>query len=88
MPGAEGYIGVTVVDGLEYCFYEGIPPSLETHLSSSSKTIGWVSVGHDNSWIVVYRDNSINWSGIPDDLAQNLKNGYVSSVEVRGSPDL
>ena len=87
MPGAEGYIGVTVVDGLEYCFYEGIPPSLETHLSSSSKTIRWVSVGHDNSWIVVYRD-SINWSGIPDALAQKLQNRNVSSVEVRGSPDL
>jgi len=82
MPDAEGYIGVTVVDGVESCFYEGIPQSLEMHLSSSkSKTLRSVSVGHDNSWIVVYGDGSSNWNGIPDALAKKLKAGYSSTVE-------
>ena len=90
MPDAEGYIGVTVVDGVESCFYEGIPQSLEMHLSSSkSKTLRSVSVGHDNSWIVVYGDGSSNWNGIlPDALAKKLKAGYSSTVEVRASPGL
>jgi len=82
MPGAEGFIGATVVDGVEYCFYEGVPQSLETHLSSSKfKSVRWASVGHHNSWVVVYGDSSINWSGIPDALAEELQNGYISSVE-------
>jgi len=82
MPGAEGYIGSTVVDGTEYCFYEGVPQSLETKMSSStSKTVRSVSVGYNDSWIVVYKDGSSSWNGIADALAEKLQAGYICDVE-------
>ena len=85
MPGVEGYIGGTVVDGTEYCFYDGIPQSLEAQLSSSSsKTVRWVSVGYNDSWIVVYKDGSICWDGVADALSQTLQAGYGCDVQVRG----
>jgi hypothetical protein len=81
MPGREGFIGVCVIDGVEQCFYQGIPQSLETHLSSEPEDLQSVSVGHNNSWIVVHQNGSINWNGIPEALANKLKAGYSSSVE-------
>lgn len=84
MPGAEGYIGGIVVDGTEYCFYEGVPQSLETKLSSStSKTVRSVSVGYNDSWIVIFKDGSSSWNGIADVLAEKLQAGYICEVEVR-----
>jgi len=81
MPGAEGYIGCTEVDGTAYCFYEGNPQSLDTKLSSTSKTVRSVSVGYNDSWIVVYQDGSSSWNGIADALAEKLQEGYVCNVE-------
>jgi len=82
MPGVEGYIGGTVVNGTEYCFYEGIPQSLDAQLSSStSKTVRSVSVGYNDSWIVVYKDGSSSWNDVADVLSQKLQAGYNSNVE-------
>jgi len=82
VPGADGYVGVTVVDGIERCWYEGVPQSLETHLSSlKSKTVRSVSVGQGNSWIVVHQDGSSSWDRVPDVLANKLNAGYRSTVE-------
>jgi hypothetical protein len=89
VPGADGYVGVTVVDGIERCWYEGVPQSLETHLSSlKSKTVRSVSVGQGNSWIVVHQDGSSSWDRVPDVLANKLNAGYRSTVEVCPSPDV
>ena len=49
VPGEDDYVGVTDVNGVESCFYEGVPQLLEKQLSSKSKTVGYVSIGHDNS---------------------------------------
>jgi hypothetical protein len=89
VPGADGYIGVTVVDGVERCWHEGVPQSLETHLSSlKSKTDRSASVGQGNSWIVVHKDGSSSWDRVPNVLANKLNAGYRSTVEVRPSPDV
>ena len=49
VPGEEGYVGVTDVNGVGSCFYEGVPRLLENKLSYNSKTVGYVSIAHDNS---------------------------------------
>jgi hypothetical protein len=77
VPGTEGYIGVTVVNGGATFFWDGIPSSLGTHLRESitegSKDVRSVSVGYNDSWIVAYQDGSSNWSGIPAALSTKLK---------------
>jgi hypothetical protein len=41
-------------------------------------------LGYQNTWIVVYRDGSSNWSnGIPAALSARLKAGDDSVLEVR-----
>jgi len=77
VPGTEGYIGVTVVNGEDTFFWDGIPSSLDAHLRESitegSKDVRSVSVGYNDSWIVAYQDGSSNWSGIPAALSTKLK---------------
>jgi len=80
MPGTEGYIGVTVVDGEDIFFWDGIPSSLDVHLREGSKDVRSVSVGYNDSWIVAYQDGSSNWSGIPAALSTALKASDDSRV--------
>jgi hypothetical protein len=85
MPYTEGFVGVTLVDGGAYLFYEGIPALLETQLhQETTKVIRSVSVGYNGSWIVVYNDGSTRWThSIPTALRAKLQAGHTSNLEVR-----
>jgi hypothetical protein len=86
MPNTDGFIGITVTEEGEFLFFDGIPSSLEAHLRKANaefKSVRSVSVGYDDSWIVVYQDGSITWpDAIPPALDAKLQAGHPCALEV------
>ena len=55
-PDGQGFIGVVGHDGVPYCVFDKIPKTLDEHLKTRNKLseVKMVSIGYDNSWVIVY----------------------------------
>jgi hypothetical protein len=82
-PDGEGFIGVVDHDGVTHCVFEKLPKTLDDHFKTHSKQsqVKMVSIGHQNSWAIVYEDGGMSAHGISTTLADKLKNaGFNAEV--------
>ena len=86
-PDGQGFIGVVGHDGVPYCVFDKIPKTLDEHLKSRNKLseVKMVSIGYDNSWVIVYQDGDMSADEICTSLMDKLHNVHAVGfkVEVR-----
>ena len=75
-PDGQGFIGVVGHNGVAHCVFEKLPKTLDDHLKTHDKQsqIKMVSIGHKNSWSIVYEDGDMSVEGISTSLIDKLKN--------------
>jgi hypothetical protein len=83
-PDGQGFIGVVGHDGAAYCVFDKIPQTLDEHLKTRDEQseVKMVSIGYDNSWVIVYQDGDISADEICTSLADKLR-AVGSEVKVR-----
>ncbi|KIK05748.1 hypothetical protein K443DRAFT_674814 [Laccaria amethystina LaAM-08-1] len=74
-PDGQGFIGVVGHDGAAYCVFDKIPQTLDEHLKTRDEQseVKMVSIGYDNSWVIVYQDGDISADEICTSLADKLR---------------
>ena len=84
-PDGQGFIGVVRHNGDAYTVFEKLPETLDDHLKTHKKQseIKMVSIGHENSWSIVYEDGSWNVKAVSTSLIDKLKTIRSVNVEVR-----
>ncbi|KIK01068.1 hypothetical protein K443DRAFT_99291 [Laccaria amethystina LaAM-08-1] len=87
-PDGEGFIGVVDHDGVTHCVFEKLPKTLDDHFKTHSKQsqVKMVSIGHQNSWAIVYEDGGMSAHGISTTLADKLKNAAFNAESIILSP--
>ena len=68
-----------------HCGFEKLPETLNDHLKTHKKgsQMKMVSIGHKDSWSIVYEDGGWSIKGISMSLIDKLKNIRSVGVEVR-----
>ena len=84
-PDGQGFIGVVHHNGVAHCVFEKLPETLDDHLKTHKKgsQMKMVSIGHKDSWSIVYEDGGWSVEGISTSLIDKLKNIHSVGVEVR-----
>lgn len=73
-PDGQGFIGVVGHDGIPYFIFDKLPKTLDEHLKTRNKLseVKMVSIGCDNSWVIVYQDGDMSADEICTSLMGKL----------------
>ena len=87
-PDGQGFIGVVHHNGIVHCVFGKLPETLNDHLKTHKKgsQMKMVSLGHEDSWSIVYEDGGWSIEGISTSLIDKLKNIRSVGVSSLGLP--
>jgi hypothetical protein len=84
MPNPAGYFLTTNTGA---CHWKDVPGTLDTHLKAKGGENLWaLSVGKGDAWVTVTRSGLVTWCGIPENLAEKLRQTITGDIVVRPTP--